>query len=265
MSRLEYWLGSDSSRPPFPVIGRGAVAVLASKLGSVDSITLNGVLYPRADAKKAVDNLGRRWAAKGPPLATWQTILAEVISWLLGNHMKVPMPQASIYCPADDEPTWLSSYVDACMHFSPGRAFEFENYIDLARVLALDALIANGDRHAGNILMCNESMRIIAIDHDKALVGWPSDFISLGLGVSPPSVAHPGIPLFPEVRQEAMRVAASAATIGEAEIIGLVHEGCDLVRETSSRSSLADALVARIQAAPDLVDGYFRLLEGFAA
>jgi hypothetical protein len=134
----------------------------------------------------------------------------------------------------------------------------------LGAMMALDALIMNADRHAGNILLQPEPdqlhLKAWAIDHGQALVGWPGDYVARRAEIPAPRVLAHGLP-FDLMQEGAMQAAEKATGLTRRDILPLVREACTHVEETRT-NDLADVLAERCVNACTLVETYLKRVRG---
>ena len=206
--------------------------------------TLPGFRIPRIDGlmvgKKVPGKYGNevQWARDAAG-ATWvmkqeagyQGLLAEIVSWLLGEHLQIRQPACALTC-IDDEWSWLSAAIIPVTHWQPRYRDAILNRDELGRMLALDAIVCNEDRHPGNLLVelrpDENAVQVWAIDAGNALAA-----------------------------------AEQARHLSHEHLRGWVVEGCAVVREDRV-DPLTEALFRRCQAAPDLTLRYIDLLERHA-
>src|SRR5262249_46216878 len=111
------------------------------------------------DARYARDAVGDVWIRKRDLENGYNVLLAEAIGWLLPQHRKVPVPGGAFHIAAPGVEaegvcrSWLSRQVLDVGHWNRGYVNNVNNIGQLGRVLALDTLIFNEDRHSGNILL----------------------------------------------------------------------------------------------------------------
>ena len=240
--------------------------------------TLPGFRIPRIDGlmvgKKVPGKYGNevQWARDATG-ATWvmkqeagyQGLLAEVVSWLLGDHLQIRQPACALTC-IDDEWSWLSAAIIPVTHWQPRYRDAILNRDELGRMLALDAIVCNEDHHPGNLLVelrpDESAVQVWAIDAGNALVGQISDLIERGIEPPSPWNHATGLPVG-ALRDAALAAAEQARHLSREHLRGWVVEGCAVVREDRV-DPLTEALFRRCQAAPDLTLGYIDLLERHA-
>ncbi len=86
-------------------------------------------------------------------------LLAEAVGWLLSRQLSIPTPDAAVGYPDDDnERCWLSQRLLHVTHWSPDIIPHLYNLEVLGRMVALDVLVLNEDRHIGNLLIQYEGL-----------------------------------------------------------------------------------------------------------
>lgn len=215
-----------------------------------------------SDARWARDASGRQWACKREENTGFNGLLAEAASYLLGRDLEVRQPNAAVFHDGEQW-FWLSERVaGAGEHWHEDMRDFIDNPDELGRMLALDALTANVDRHRRNILvepMNDEAhLRLWAIDSGNAIIGQPADYIGLGLDVPAVTNHAHGLPIA-AVRGAAMAGAQVALALPNIQIRAIVVEACGLAREPKV-DALADALIKRCRHAPEIVSSYLDAL-----
>jgi len=213
------------------------------------------------EASYAVDASGRLWVRKRESITGWEELLAEALAWLLADPLGVPAPDAAVVL-APGEESWLSAFVpDVVAHWSAG-AGPIENRDGLAATLVLDALLANPDRHARNILLAPAAggrVRAWAIDWGDALAGHPADFAAAGERLPSVRNAAPGLPLA-DLDEHADAAARRAAALDPGSVASTVAEAFAVAR-TTPPAGYAESLLHRLSVAPRLTREYLRLLQ----
>ena len=215
-----------------------------------------------SEACWARDASGRQWVRKRESYTNWEPLLAEAASYLLGLELKVRQPHAAVFHD-DDGWSWMSERVVAAgEHWSADMRDLIDNPEELGRMLALDALIFNEDRHRRNILVepVNDEahLRLWAIDAGTAEIGWPNDFIQRGLASPNPHNHARGLPI-DALRPAALAAAQVAAQLPDNRLHAIIAEACGLAREPAV-DALAAALTMRCRHAPTLISGYLDAL-----
>jgi hypothetical protein len=223
-----------------------------SRLGTERSIPVPN----SSEAHWVQDASGRRWVIKWEDDTGVEPLLAETVSWLLGDEIGVPQPKAAVFLD-ENHRAWMSEVVPNVVHWEPRHAHLLINAQQLGAMLALDAICHNEDRHLGNILVQPDPdelhLRAYAIDSGSALVGW-KDFHSIGTAVPSPRNLAPGIPV-DLLETGAMAAAQRATGLDPGEILAMISEACEIARDPGG-VALNNALVVRLAQAPYLVAAY---------
>jgi hypothetical protein len=217
-----------------------------------------------SEARWARDATGRQWVRKRESYTGFQPLLAEAASYLLGEHLGVPQPQGAVFYDGA-EWSWMSERIAAAgEHWEPDMRDLIANLDELGRVLTLDAIVFNEDRHRRNLLVepvgDEAHLKVWAIDSGEAKIGWLGDFVRRGLAAPSPHIHAPGLPI-QALAEPAMAAAFVAVALPEDALRSLVGEACVIAREPAA-SALADALLMRCRRAPEIVAGYLEALGG---
>jgi len=230
--------------------------------GAVDA---GPVPVPNAsEASWARDTSGRLWVRKREIHTNWEPLLAEAASYLLGLELEVRQPHGAVFHDGA-EWSWMSEAIPAIgEHWNPDMRDFIDNPDEVGRMLALDALVFNEDRHPGNILVqpLDDEVHLClwAIDCGKAEIGWPRDFIGRGLAHPDPAHNHaPGLPV-ETLQSSAMDAAAVAVHVAEEKLRRIIVEACELAGEPGT-DALAEALISRCRHAPEIVSRYLDALK----
>jgi len=215
-----------------------------------------------SEAAWVVSESGESWVLKLEEHMGVNGLLAEAIAWLLAKHMDLPVPDGAVY-QRGSETGWLSATLPNVMHWSAARAHFVDNLEDLGGVLALDAILLNGDRHQGNILLQTQEteshMRAWGIDFANASVGYAQAFGKVGLDDLPHLNVARGLPT-ELLRPGLLRYAALAEQIDNASLKGFVTEACEIARE-QERQPILDGLGLRLTHAQIIADRYMDAVE----
>lgn len=156
----------------------------------------------------------------------------------------------------------MSEVVRAVTHWNAEYRDLIVNLDEVGRMLTLDALTLNEDRHARNILMQPQSddahFVLWAIDSGDALIGSPTDFVMAGLKHPDPRNHARGLPI-EALRSGALASAQQACALPERRLHAIVAEACGLAREPE-QAALTDALIHRCGHAPQIVASYLDAL-----
>jgi hypothetical protein len=211
----------------------------------------------------SIDNTGRRWVRKREANTGVEELLAEMIGWLLARRLFVPVPDAGVFGAVNDL-SWLSAEIQDVVHWDPSRAPLVTNLDGLGAMMALDVLILNEDRHAGNILLQpvpdQLHLKAWAIDHGAALGGSPTDYTARRKDVPNPHNLARGLPM--DLLQEgAMEAAEKATCLVLQDILALVREACTLAAEQKI-DEIVSVLAERCANARALVESYLKRIRG---
>lgn len=228
------------------------VTELASEHGLVPGPHSGDVTY-------VIDGKGRMWVRKS--MLGVNCVLAEALGFLISRELCVPVPNGAVYI-SDVELDWLSEYIDSVMHWSSTSIQEISNPDELGGIIALDAIIGNSDRHAGNLLIRPGEeageLHVISIDLADAWIGTAEDLEFNGVAI--PSVRNlaPGIDV-EVIRAGAIACAKRANTLGDASLRACVAAACEITNEQKYDRLLA-ALQYRCEHARDIVDRYLNAI-----
>jgi hypothetical protein len=245
---------------------RGAYARRASRrmtigrIPRVASVSLHKLVPGPSthEPRWALDAHGGRWVWKHVLSTGYEPFLSELLTWLLGREIGVPIPDGAVVGVGDDA-AWLSRVVGDVVNWHPAAIARIANAPEIGRCIALDAIVVNDDRHSGNILLQSIDdlhVRAWAIDHDGALVGYPDDLAAAAGDGRVPATrkAARGLPvdLMAEGAMDAARAAAALPT----DLLGeFVDEACGISGEKKT-DVLLNALAARVAAAEELTSRY---------
>ncbi len=210
------------------------------------------------DACWAIDASGRHWVRKRDSVTGWESLLAEAASFLLGLELEVRQPTGALFRDNGGS-SWMSERIPAVgEHWLPDMRDSIVNLDEVARMIVLDAITCNEDRHSGNILVQPtvdpDSLRLWAIDSGEARIGWVEDFSKLGTMVPNPFNHAPGLPI-EVLREDALAAAQVALQIPEATLFAIAEEACSIVQEARVEL-LTAAMVLRCRNAPQIVSSY---------
>lgn len=238
--------------------------VLGARIARLDNLILGApVPVPNGSEARWARSLdGRTWVWKSEGMSGYQALLAEAVSWLLGRALGVRQPEVAV-AQVDAEWSWLSEVVKPSKHWSAEDRDYIINLDETGRMLALDALVGNGDRHAQNVLVelhpDPTALRLWAIDAGNALVGQIDDYLALGLEPPDPHKHARGLPV-EALRPGALAAAEVACHLDRATLRAWVAEGCAIAREPRI-DDLTEALHRRCLKAHPLVLSYIEALE----
>jgi hypothetical protein len=211
----------------------------------------------------SIDSAGRRWVRKREANTGVEEFLAEMIGWLLARRLLVPVPEAGVFVAGNDR-SWLSAQIQDVVHWAPSHAPFVTNMSGLGAMMALDTLILNEDRHAGNILLQpfqdQLHLKAWAIDHGAALGGSPTDYTTRRKDIPDPHNLARGLPM--DLLQEgAMEAAEKATCLVLQDILPLVREACTHAAEQKI-DEIVSVLAERCANARTLVESYLKRIRG---
>lgn len=235
--------------------------------GIIEHLTgvLDGDLVPvdnGSEARWARDASGRQWVRKREADTGFQPLLAEAACYLLGLELQVRQPPAAVFHDGQDW-SWMSERIRvAGEHWHPDMRDLIANLDEVGRMITLDALTFNEDRHRRNILVepvgDEAHLRLWAIDSGKAEIGWPGDFVARGLAAPSPHNHARGLPV-DALRPAALAAAQVAVQVADDKLRLMVVEACGLAREPAI-DALTATLIDRCRHAPSIVSGYLDAL-----
>lgn len=222
---------------------------MSSLLAEIDSIPFGDLDFHdevpvacSAEVRYAASAGGDRWVAKR---CGGSDVVAEACGWLLARALDVPVVARVAISSDGEDLWWLGALVANAGHFTELTAQQITNPEALGRVVVLDALLGNEDRHGGNLLVEHTAggSRVLAIDFAGSWAGSPSTFV--GRGEQSPSMARvaPGISRG-LVTTSADDCAARAEALPSAVISGVAFEACRVARYGRAQD-LEDALAFR--------------------
>jgi hypothetical protein len=234
--------------------------LVPNRIEAVSSISpVRMVTVPNGcDATYALCPSQRRWVWKATTGAN--DVLAEALGWLLSREIGVPTPNAAS-TRFEGEQTWLSEVVPLAHHWSPPRFTQLSQPDHLGAMLALDAIIGNTDRHAGNVLCVDgaNGIDVYSIDVAASWVGTPGDIATRGMDTPGIEKLIRGIHV-EVIRAGAIDAANRAAGIDRAKLGEFVREACGLARDLQVKL-LTDTMVTRCAAAVQLTEKHLKNIE----
>lgn len=239
--------------------------LLTNSIPLVESLCDHGdVPVPHTgNAVYSIDGKGGRWIRKREINIGIEEMLAEILGWMVARKLDVPVPDAAVFV-SEGERSWLSSEIRDVVHWEPSRAPSITNYDGFGAMMALDTLIMNADRHAGNILLQPQPDELHlyawAIDHGQALVGWPADFAQHRKSVPKTKNLARGIPV-DLLMDGAMAAAEKATRLSSRELHPMITEACTLVAERQVET-ITEVLAERCAGARGLVEQYLKQVRG---
>lgn len=206
----------------------------------------------------------------GPPAAEWvlklssrgpgRSVAAEVFCWLVGRAIGVPLPDGALYAGREGA-GWLSRRIPDARNWSPEDRDLVANVAGMGSMLALDAVIANGDRHVQNVLVVEADAgerTLIAIDHGRAAIVHEARIMAL---VNGPPAVHPDRPdlTFRSLRPAALSAAAALQALPEEIVDGWLREAFH-AEGALVPGALADLVLERFNVASATVERYLDAL-----
>jgi hypothetical protein len=209
--------------------------------------------------KTVSDN--RDWLLKLDEDSGPQEIIGEAFCWLFGREFGVKIPEAAIYANGARR-GWVSELVPAIQNWSPEFRDQIINLDEVGKMLALDAIVGNPDRHGGNVLVDFQPdeahVQLWAIDHGYAMVADAVQFRQLGLDAPEPHRDSPNLP-YEVLRAPAMAAAQAMSVCNGSLLTRYVAEAWACV-DRAPPSSIAELLIKRCKVAADIVDRYLKKL-----
>jgi hypothetical protein len=126
----------------------------------------------------SMDERGQRWVRKRDIETGPESTLAECVSWLLAQEIDAPVPRGALFGEGTNELSWLSGLVHPVLHWDPEHWDSVVNQEALGKIIALDAVTLNEDRHVGNLLLeaqADGALYLWGIDFGNALIGQSRD------------------------------------------------------------------------------------------
>jgi hypothetical protein len=103
-------------------------------------------------------------------------------------------------------------------------------------------------------------LKVWAIDHGNALVGWPTDYVARRREIPDPRNLAPGLPM-DLVQEGAMEAAEKATCLVLQDILALVREACTNAAEQKI-DEIVSVLADRCANARTLVESYLKRISG---
>lgn len=208
-----------------------------------------------------IDGNERIWVQKWSEDNNSALIFNESIAWHLGQRMGVLMPTCAVDT-SGASPRWLSELVDDAQRWSSANAVYASNPESLGAMLALDVLILNEDRHAGNILMQADgspiNLRCWAIDHDGAMVADPARFESQ-IEHLPSTGSHADLTPSPQIEKGARLAVERVQELEFKELVGMTEDAASPTGVGFARP-IAELLERRLGCLSRLVEAHLKAL-----
>lgn len=215
-----------------------------------------------SEASYCTDPSGNEWIRKPEMKTGCEPMLAEMVGYQLSRRLGVHVPDLAVCTDNDAERSVLSRRIPNVSHWSEKSYIMISNLESIGRMLAVDVILFNEDRHGGNILLeqmpGSPLLRAWAIDHGGALCGYPEEFYTRRDDVPDARNLARGLPI-ERLRPAALRAAQDAQSLSPDLLARYVNEACLIAREPQ-RELLLTALSYRCQVAPKLVQCYFESL-----
>lgn len=219
-----------------------------------------GEEVPRPHTRHAHDLTttdGERWVAKSVATIKASGLRAEAIAALAAQVVGAPVPEGAV-CDIDGVRWWCSRWVAGADPWSAEGARDLSSLGDGARIVLLDLLVGNEDRHRDNMLLARTdagATRLVAIDHEQA---WAGHEGALEVVRSPDLDKYPED--FAEHRDvvEAIGALALAVAAEPLQTWREVAVAAASVAPGTNSSRLADGLHRRAQALPALASAFLR-------
>lgn len=212
-------------------------------------------------AQLARDADGLEWIAKTNHADLQGQVLAEAAAHHLGSFLGVPMPAGAI-ATFDGDTYWLSRFAPNASPWDATKADNVENMNELGRMLVLDYLIANSDRHKNNLLLTptagGTDWNALVVDQGSARIGNEHYYTNLGTRAQDVEVHVRGL-IWDALEPVAIAAAQRAASLDLAIVTRLVAEPCEADGRGLERM-VAENLFRRCQAAPDVVPALLQSL-----
>jgi hypothetical protein len=248
--------------------GGGNLSLWGAPIERIESVEDGPPLDEHRSSSKACDAYSdgpaRKWIRKRVRDTGRPELLAEVLGHLLAEELGVPTPRGAVTGTGEDL-SWLSEEIPGAQHWSRHRAKYVQNLDDLGRMLALDAIAYNDDRHDSNILLQPRSSHVdlyaYSIDLGHSLLGRPRKLAKAGLDVHEIVVIAEGLPL-PLLRDGALAAATQAEGFTRGQVAHMVKGACQVVGEPDV-NLLLESLLLRTKNARALTARYIDKIAKF--
>lgn len=242
------WVGSGQL--PGALQPRRIERVTGYQLGDLTECSAN-------DARHGVDlDKGRAWVIKTVANNGSEIVLAEATSYLLARALRVQVPEVAV-CMRDGAEAWLSRTVDKVSRWDPLALPTTRNLRHLGALLALDVLVFNRDRHAGNILLepgFDGLWTLWGIDWSESHIGYPDDLGQRGMEMPSKQNLARGVP-FDVARGRSITIARRAKRLS-VDVLREVAEEAATVSKIPKADAILSVLRARCRCAVPLVRRY---------
>ncbi len=204
---------------------------------------------------------GRQWLLKREEDSAPEELIGEALGLFFGRELGARIPEAALFRDGARR-GWLSHSVSPADVWSPETRDLVANPAEVAAMIVLDAVLANQDRHAENVLVTpavrGPGRVVWAIDHGAVIATDATRLLALG---STPPVPHANTPRF-AFAALAARVEATAARLEqmpETSILGLIDQAW-AVGGRKVGPDHAARIRERCKVATVIADGYLHAL-----
>lgn len=212
-----------------------------------------------SEVRYALTSDGLRWVAKR---CNRSDIIAESVGWLFARELKVPTVQRALVVKHHGDLWWLGEMIEPAMHWDESRSQTITNPDQLGRIIGLDCLLGNEDRHEKNILVRFVGADIceaIAIDYAGCWTGTPSKLQDRGMQAPASATLATGIPRT-MVTPGALALGDAAERLSAEWITGAAFEACR-VGGCSGAEALGEALTSRCAGATNIIEEFLESLK----
>lgn len=213
----------------------------------------------RTSAMHVLDDEGRRWVRKRANQRRPRGVFAEALAWLIGREIAAPLPDGAV----TNDGEWLSLTLPGAVPLSREFAARVADVPSIARLLVLDVLCGNIDRHPGNVLLeplhDGTQWRLWGIDFDRSALEAPNSLVGHELAIPRPPALACWWPR--ELLSSGLTDACTRARSIRPELWTEVIDSASKAAQRASSSELAVILAHRSERLPDMMDAYFQRAE----
>jgi hypothetical protein len=189
----------------------------------------------------------RSWVVKRASLSGPGEILAEAVGHQLAPLLGIPVPTGA-WGELDGDLHWFSERRPFVSHYHPAHLANVTPLTDFGRVIVLDVLLINEDRHAGNVLLVHGGDGALTpcfIDFGSAIVGQPGNF-ARNVHYEPrhANFAPRSVPA-EHLRTGADAALAALLALPDHQLTDIIREACEIARLPHDAAGLAAALLER--------------------
>lgn len=222
-----------------------------------------GELLPRSrcGARFITDSLGRRWVAKLKQPDS--ELIAEGLGLLLSQRLGVNTPQGAWVDEAGGR-GWASAYVSNATPWDAQTLAYIQNIEQIGKMLALDAVILNGDRHKDNVLLRVRDellIEVFSIDLGNAAIGDPLQLHPNDVPNTDFTIPPLDIPLDRSIEEAMSSLAQDCTMVAGGEVTEYVRDVSRFV-PIDPQDAAVSAIVARLRNAPQIIEAYLEALRG---